>query len=159
MILSVEYLSRNLKITGFIIGFIFLIWGFSVFVSPIPQGSLLSFATSPATPPLLIVGMIYFALASGVSKKERWAWVSGLIFFSLVIIYSLTVVLLRLTFPLQAIIIGLLIPILFLFSFIKGSKEITVNTSISGVSFVLAIIGILLIVVSLVQLALTNPKL
>ena len=142
-ILSAEHLPRDLKIIGSIVlvfSFLTLLqigfqdkWGLLMFFLP------------------FTVGVSYFALASGVSKKEKWAWSGGLTFFGLLIISDLVTILLGLTSPLS-IVIGILILIFFLFTFIKKSREIAINPISNIFPLIVVSIGILLVISSLALL-------
>ena len=142
-ILSAEHLPRDLKI----IGSITLILSFLMLLQidfQDKQGLLIFF--SPFT-----VGVSYFALASGVSKKERWAWSGGLTFFGLLIILNLATILFGLMSLLSGV-IGILIPILFLFTFVKKSREIAINPISNIFPLIVVSVGILLVISLLVLL-------
>jgi hypothetical protein len=147
-ILSVEYLPRDLKIIAFIaliLGALILFrYGISL------QNLLL--AVSPFT-----AAIVYFALSSGISKKEKWAPILGVIFFSLAIVNALINYWLGLI-SLFDLIIGLLIPVIFLFTFLKAIKELSINIHISIDSFVIVIIGIIFITATTIFTIYHHPR-
>jgi len=133
MIISTKHLSRDLKIIG-VLAFVFAVLyirGIDVLIY------FLNFLT------FLSAGIVYFTLAAGVSRREKWAWFSGVGIFILSIIIALASLLFGLVSPFQ-IIIGLIIPVLFLITFIRAKQEITINKKRSVAPFILFVISFLL---------------
>lgn len=124
---SAAYLSRDLRIFS-VIALILTI----LFFNP---GNILTSLVS------LIMAIAYFALAQGISKNERWAWICGLILFSFLIITGLTLFLFK-VLAVQNLILNLLVPFLFLVSFVHVAKLITGNTGIYSLSFFVVILGL-----------------
>ena len=81
-----------------------------------------------------------FSLAAGVSKKEKWAWVGGVTIFVISIVSAAISLLLQWISPIY-LVIGLLIPVLFLITFLQGKKEIAISSGLSLVPFAFWIIG------------------
>lgn len=135
MILSGNHLPRDLKI----IGSIALIFGALIIFQHGANLQGLLLAASP-----LITAIVYFALASGISKKEKWAPILGLIFFFLVIASALINYWLELI-SVFYLIVGLLIPVIFLLTFLKAIKDLLISTHISIGVFIIVIIGIIFI--------------
>jgi len=141
MIISEKHLPRDLRIIG-ALAFVFALFqlgGINRYSIYSPY--MIFFVI------FLSTGIIYFSLASGVSKKEKWAWFFGIVIFILSIMIGLLSLLLKATSILQ-LVIGLLIPLLFLITFIQAKKEITVSSRISIVPFVLLIVGFIMNIVS-----------
>jgi len=129
---SPKFLARDLRIFAVIA----IIFAFSLFN---PRNIF------PLLPPL-IIAILYFALADGISKEKKWAWIFGLILFGFLIISGVVLFLFNAS-SLQNLILNLLIPLLFLISFIKISKVISGNVGILNLSFFVAILGLIALLV------------
>ncbi len=140
MIISTEHLPRDLRIIGviaFIVAIIRISAGIRISTGGYPVNAFLIDGIA-----YLGVGIAYFALAAGIAKKERWAWLLGTGFFSLLIILSIISFLL---FPIDIFltIIGLIIPTLFLTTFIKARESI-ITKNVSILPLILFIVGFIM---------------
>ncbi|MCD6371405.1 MAG: PD40 domain-containing protein [Candidatus Aenigmarchaeota archaeon] len=142
-IFSLRYLPRDLIIIGIITIVLDLFLFFQI------NGAKISiFKIFISIIAILVIGSTYFALSFGVSRREKWAWSCGILFFVLLIVEGLTVIFLGEVSVMYGI-ISLLIPFLFLFTFINYRKEICVNPPSSFFPLVVTIIGTLLTAVSI----------
>jgi hypothetical protein len=140
MIISTKYLPRDLRIIG---GIAFL---FAFLQLPgVGREEKLIYVALFIT--YLSVGVIYFSLATGVSRKERWAWLSGLIILILSIISGIISFLSKWASPFYFI-VSLLIPVLLLIVFLQAKKEIAIQRKISIIPFIFFIIGFAMNVIS-----------
>ena len=146
MIISIKHLPRDLKIIG-VLSFIFAIYFFAIYFST-DMKNFLSFVNSLS---FLSMGIIYFSLAVGISRKEKLMWIFGVIIFSLIILISLISSLLKITSIFQ-LIVGIFIPALFLVTFIQGKREIAINNNRNINCFFLFILGFIINLVSGVYL-------
>jgi hypothetical protein len=139
MIISTKHLPRDLRLIG-IFAFIFALLQFGGVIdgTRIYIASFIIYLSS---------GIIYFSLATGASRNENWAWLSGLVIFIWSIVSGLISILLKWISPFS-LVIALLIPVLFLITFIQAKKEIAINSKISLLPFTFLIIGLIMNIIS-----------
>lgn len=135
MLISVKYLPRDLRI----IGVIALVFAF-LQIPGIARASIFLIQSTI----YLSSGIVLFSLASGVSKKEKWAWVAGITTFIFSIASGIISLLSGWTSPFYFI-ISLLIPALFLITFIRGKAEITISSKFSLTPLSFWIVGFTLL--------------
>jgi len=156
MILSVKHLHRDLKIIGSILLIISIISIVGFLIKPTPSWNF-GFLSFIGLSWIFFMSIFYFALASGVSKKEKWAYKAGLIFFSIIIINGLVLTITyilntsaRVSFLVVDFFLYMLVPTLFLLTFIKSSKEIAVNSKISIHLLIIVIVAMIPSLISIV---------
>jgi len=139
---STQYLPRNLRALGILVLFfgILFAWG------AIRDSSLSLLMNSFV---FLLIGIMWFSLAVGVSRKERWASIFVILLMGLGIIGVFIQAFLT-SVSLSGL-IGIVILVLLLISFIRSLKEATVK-SISIIPFIITIIGFCLVIASWVFL-------
>jgi len=139
---STQYLPRNLRALGILVLFfgILFAWG------AIRDSSLSLLMNSFV---FLFIGIMWFSLAVGVSRKERWASIFVILLMGLGIIGVFIQAFLT-SVSLSGL-IGIVILVLLLISFIRSLKEATVK-SISIIPFIITIIGFCLVIASWVFL-------
>jgi len=142
MLISPGRLSRDLKIIG-VLSFIFAVMAMGLATKG--MSGLLVFIAP------LSAGIIYFSLAVGISKREKWAWTFGVITFILLILSSLVFLFLD-AMSLFQIAIGLIIPIIFLITLLKGKNELAINNEKSTTPLIFFIIGFALNITSNIYL-------
>lgn len=154
MLISVQNLPRDLRIIGILALLL------AVFYVLLIGDSILQELTYFLNFVILFSSsIIYLTLASGVAKKEKWAWFLGIVIFSLLIIIPLVTLLFGYVSPIQFF-LRILLPLLFLITFIQAKAGITINRHISIVPFVLFIVGFILNLlggVYLIHLLLSRP--
>ncbi|MDP2638558.1 MAG: hypothetical protein Q8P06_00050 [Candidatus Azambacteria bacterium] len=127
MILSAKHLPRDLRIFGVISLIFIVIFGIGNFQQAIS---------------LLFGSIILFSLAAGVSKKEKWAWLFGVLFF-IFLILSVFFALFLGRITIVNLVISLIIPILFLITFIRNKQEIALENKVSVISLTLLLIALI----------------
>ena len=136
---STQYLPRNLRALSIVALFVGILYAWG----GINNDSLPSLIIGAD---FFFGGIMFFSLASGVSKKEKWASVCGILLMGAGMINASIQFFLGLT-SLLGLTVGIVIPFLLLISFIRSLKEIIVKTT-SLFPFITTLIGFCLIIAS-----------
>ncbi len=138
-IISPEHLRRNLKALGALSFFAFL---FSILIIFSPDDVIILGIILASISLTSALGL--FSLSVGVSRKERWAGICGLIWFGLSLL-SVLISFLAGTISLLILLIVVIIAALFLASFVKYLKEGDLKNKISKLPFALVLLSLLML--------------